>query len=327
MTPPARVPMAGGVIVAGPGWRWVMFVTPVVVAVLLPFIIRIIPSDSRAPSMRNFDIVGATAITAAMLLLVHTVLSVPEYGIASPRIAVEFAAALSLTALFFLRERWASQPLVPLSTFRIPGLVAANIVGLVSFAGMLGMFYFLTLYMQNTLGYSTIAAGAAYLPMTLTVGVSATASSVMIRMIGTRITMIIGSALAASGMFWLSRVSVDGTYLLDILPGTILFALGIGPVFVGVTSSANAGANEDRAGLVAALLTSVQQIGAAIGIATLSVVASNRFAEGLADHMGPTEAQTMGYRRAFFVGGLIIVAAAISALATRNIHESNGPMA
>jgi predicted MFS family arabinose efflux permease len=206
--------------------------------------------------------------------------------------------------------------------FRTRGLVAANVTGLVGFAGMLAMFFFLTLYMQTVLGYSPFAAGAAYLPLTFAVGISAGIGAKLIERFGTRPVICAGAVIAAGGMFHLSHVPVHGSYLRDILPGTLLFAAGIGPVFVGVTSAANAGATPERAGMVAAILNSAQQIGGALGLAILSAVATSRTSHLLATGADVHIAAISGYHRAFLTGCGLALAAAVISLRTVNSHHA-----
>lgn len=314
--------LAGGLLVEGPGWRWVMFVNPIAIALLLPAVLRILPRDLGSATTRRFDVVGAGLITAAMTMLVFTLVKAPVQGWGATTTWLEFAAAAVLLAAFVIRERATGDPLLPLGVFRIRGLVAANLTGLIGFAGMLGMFFFLTLYMQTVLGYSPFAAGAAYLPLTFAVGIAAGVGAKLIGRFGTRPVICGGAVVAAGGMFYLAQVPVDGSYLQDILPGTLLFAAGIGPVFVGVTSAANAGATEEQAGLVAAILNSAQQVGGALGLAILSAVATSRTADLLASGADIHTASTAGYHRAFFVGALLALAAALISLRTVNSRHA-----
>jgi len=234
----------------------------------------------------------------------------------------KFAGAALLLSAFTLRERAARDPLLPLDVLRIRGLEAANLTGLVGFAGMLAMFFFLTLYMQTVLGYSPFAAGAAYLPLTFAIGISAGIGAKLIGRFGTRPAICAGAVIAAAGMFYLARVPVHGHYLPNILPGLLLFAAGVGPVFVGVTSAANAGASAERAGLVAAILNAAQQIGGALGLAIFSAVATSRTTHLLAAGTNLHAAATSGYHRAFLIGGLLALAAAVISLRTVNTHHA-----
>jgi len=314
--------LAGGLLVQGPGWRWVMFINPIAIALLVPAILRILPRDRAAAATKRFDVPGAALITAAMLLLVFALVRAPIQGWGAPMTWVELAGAGALLVMFVLRERSAADPLLPLDVFRARGRAAANLTGLIGFAGMLAMFFFLTLYMQTVLGYSPFAAGAAYLPLTFAVGISAGVGAKLIERFGTRPAIFGGAVLAAGGMVLLARVPVHGSYARNILPATLLFAAGIGPVFVGVTSAATAGASSARAGLVAAILNSAQQVGGALGLAIFSAVATSRTAHLLATGTNGHAAAIAGYHRAFLLGGAFALAAAVISLRTVNSHHA-----
>jgi EmrB/QacA subfamily drug resistance transporter len=314
--------LAGGLLVEGPGWRWVMFVNPIAILFLVPAVLRILPHGRGAGTTRRFDLPGATLVTAAMLLLVFTLVRAPIQGWGKGTTWLEFAGAAALLVAFVIRERLADDPLLPLEVLRIRGLAAANITGLVGFAGMLAMFFFLTLYMQNVLGYSPFVAGAAYLPLTFAVGIAAGIGAKAIERFGTRPAIFVGAVLAAAGMFHLSHLPVHGSYLTGILPGTLLFAAGIGPVFVGITSAANAGATSEQAGLVAAILNSAQQIGGALGLAIFSAAATSRSQHLLAHGANLHAAATGGYHRAFLIGCAFALAAAVISLRTVNTHHA-----
>jgi EmrB/QacA subfamily drug resistance transporter len=314
--------LAGGLLVEGPGWRWVMFVNPIAIVLLVPAVLRVLPRERGSATTKRFDLPGAMLVTAGMLLLVFTLVRAPIQGWGKSTTWLEFAGAAVLVAAFVIREQIAGDPLLPLAVFRIRGLAAANITGLVGFAGMLAMFFFLTLYMQTVLGYSPFAAGAAYLPLTFAVGIAAGIGAKTIERFGTRPAIFVGAVFAAAGMFLLSHVPVHGSYMTDILPGTLLFAAGIGPVFVGITSAANAGATTEQAGIVAAILNSAQQIGGALGLAIFSAVATSRTDQLLAGGAGVHAAATGGYHRAFLIGCAFSLAAAVISLRTVNTHHA-----
>jgi EmrB/QacA subfamily drug resistance transporter len=316
----------GGVLTEGPGWRWVMFVNPLAVALVLPAIFRLIPGDRRRARLANFDIVGSILVTGGMLLLVFALVKAPDQGWGSARTISELGGAAVLLAAFLIHEQRNRNPLLPLSIYRVKGLAAANVTGLIAFAGLLAMFFFLTLYMQNVLGYSPIQTGAAYLPLTFGVGVAAGISSQLVARTGTRPLIVVGALFAAGGMYYLSRIPVDGSYLTDLFPGMMIVSLGLGAVFVGVTTAANAGVPADKAGLAAALLNSAQQIGAALGLAVFSAIATSRSEHLLAQHAAVPYALTSGFHRALLAGSIFALAAAVIALRTSNTRgEADQP--
>src|SRR5258708_5180573 len=163
----------GGVLSQGPGWRWVMFVNLPFCAVVLVGALRLISGDRRRARLANFDTPGAILATGGMLLLVYAIVKAPDVGWGKARTIGELAAAIGLLVAFVVNEQRQRNPLAPLSIFRIKGLAAANVTQLIAIAGFYSLFFFTTLYMQNMLGYSSIQAGAAYLPGSLVIGISA----------------------------------------------------------------------------------------------------------------------------------------------------------
>jgi EmrB/QacA subfamily drug resistance transporter len=310
--------LLGGFLTEGPGWRWVMFVNPVASVLVLGGIFWLISGDRRRARLADFDLRGAVLATGGMLLLVFALVKAPDQGWGSIRTLGELAGALALLAAFAVNERRRSNPLLPLSIFRVRGLAAADATQLIAFAGFLAMFFFLTLYMQNVLGYSPIQTGAAYLPVTFGVGVAAGITSQLLPRLGTRPMIVAGSLIAAGGVYWLSRIPVHGSYLADLLPGMIVMSLGLGAVFVAVTTAANAGVPAARAGLAAALLNASQQVGGALGLAIFSAIATSRTSHLLAGHTPSADALTSGFQRALLASSIFLLAAAVVALRIAN---------
>jgi EmrB/QacA subfamily drug resistance transporter len=310
--------LLGGLLTEGPGWRWVMFVNPIAAVLVLGAIFRLISGERRRAPLQNFDILGAILATVGMLLLVYTLVKAPAVGWGTARTIGELAAALALLAGFVINEQRAKNPLAPMSIFRINGLAFSNATQLIAFAGFLALFFFLTLYMQNVLGYSAIQTGAAYLPLTFAIGISAGISSQLVSRTGTRPVIVAGALIAAGGLYWLSRIPVHGSYVSDLLPGMLVLSLGFGPVFVGVTTAANAGVPADKAGLAAALLNASQQLGGALGLAIFTALATSHTNHLLAAHTPPAQALTAGFQRALLAGSIFILAAAVIALRATN---------
>jgi EmrB/QacA subfamily drug resistance transporter len=308
----------GGVLTEGPGWRWVLFVNPPIALLLLGGIFWLITGERRRARLESFDIRGAVLATGGMLLLVYALVKAPDQGWGSARTIGELAGAFALLAAFVINEQRSRNPLVPLSIFRVKGLAAADVTQLIALAGFLSMFFFLTLYMQNVLGYSPIKAGAAYLPLTAGVAVSAGISSQLLTRIGTRPVIVAGALIAAGGLYYLSRVPVGGSYLTDLFPGLMVVSVGLGAVFVAVTTAANAGVDPGRAGLAAALLNASQQVGGALGLAIFTAIATARTNHLLAARTPLPNALTSGFHQALLAASIFVVATAIVALRTSN---------
>ena len=318
--------LLGGVLTEGPGWRWVMFVNPIACALVLAPVFRLIEGERRR-RLVNFDAVGALLVTGGMLLLVYALVRAPIEGWGSARTVGELAGAGALLALFVFNELRQRAPLAPLSIFRINGRGFANVTQLVAFAGVLALFFFLTLYMQNVLGYSAIKTGLAYLPLCFGFIVSAGVTSQLLSRVGTRPVVVVGALIAAGGLYWLSRIPVDGSYIADLLPGTLLLSLGGGGVFVGVATAANAGVPADKAGLAAALLNASQQLGGALGLAILTAASTSRSNHLLTAGAPASHALTSGFQRALLIGSVFVLVSAVTALRATNTRGETEPPA
>ena len=317
----------GGVLTEGPGWRWVFFVNPPICAVLVVLVVRVIPDLRATARTKTFDLPGAVLATAGMLTLVYTLVKAPDVGWSTARTIGGLGAAAALLALFVFNEARHTQPLVPLSIFRVRGLAAANITQLTMIAGLLSVFFFLTLYMQNVLHYTPLQAGSAYLPLCVGVGISAGVASQLLPRLGTRPVAVTGGLVAAFGIFWLSRIPVDGHYVSDILPGSLVLSFGLGAVFVAVTTAANAGVAESQAGLAAALLNSSQQVGGALGIAIFSAIATARTREVLSSGQPVADALTSGFSRTLLASSIVMAAAGLLALRIKQTRQAPEPIA
>jgi EmrB/QacA subfamily drug resistance transporter len=310
--------LLGGLLTEGPGWRWVMFVNPIACALLIVPIFRLVEGERGRRRLVSFDALGALLVTSGMLLLVYALVKAPTAGWGSGRTIGELMGAGVVLALFIVNELRHRAPLAPLEIFRVNGLGFSNVTQLVAFAGFLALFFFLTLYMQNVLGYSAIQTGLAYLPLCFAVAISAGVSSQLLSRVGTRPVIVVGALIAAGGLYWLSRIPVDGSYLADLLPGLLVLAFGAGGVFVGVTTAANAGVPADQAGLAAALLNASQQLGGALGLAIFTAVSTSRTNHLLAAGTPASHALTAGFQRALLIGSIFIVASAVIALRATN---------
>jgi EmrB/QacA subfamily drug resistance transporter len=317
--------LLGGILTDGPGWRWVLFVNPPAAVLVLVGIFRLLSDDRPLKRPKGFDVVGSILATGAMLLLVYALVEAPGKGWGSAQTVLELVGAGLIAIAFVVVEMRSRNPLLPLSIFRTRGLAAADITQLIAFTGFLAMFFFLTLYMQSVLRFSPLQAGAAYLPLCVCVGIAAGISGKLVTSIGTRPVVVAGCLIASAGLFYLSRIPVDGHYWPNILPGTLIMAFGLGAVFVGVTTAANAGVPQQQAGLAAALLNASQQLGGALGLAIFTAIATARTTHLLAAHVATPNALTAGFHRALLVSSIFLLAAALIAVRapnTRGEHEA-----
>jgi EmrB/QacA subfamily drug resistance transporter len=310
--------LLGGVLSEDVGWRWVLWVNLPVSAALLLATFRIVSGERPKAPVKNFDALGAVLVTGGMLLLIYTLVKAPSDGWATTSTIAGLVGAGLLLLAFVVKERRDSNPLVPLSIFRIKGLAAADATQVIAMAGFYSMFFFLTLYMQNVLGFSQIQAGTAYLPVTAGVVIASGIASQLFARIGTRPIIVAGALISAGAVYWLSRIPVDGSYVDDLLPGLVIMSFGLGFVFVGVNTAANAGVPADKAGLAAALINTSTWLGGALGLAVFSVVATTRTQHLLDAHASQPDALTSGIRYALVACSAFLVAAALIALRATN---------
>jgi EmrB/QacA subfamily drug resistance transporter len=311
----------GGLLTEGPGWRWVLFINVPFSAIAFLGAFALLKRERMPRRLANFDALGGFLVTGGMLLLVYALVKAPDVGWGATRTIAELSGSAVILVAFVVNELRARNPLVPLSILRVKGVAAADDTQMVALAGFLPMFFFLTLYMQTVLHYSPIQTGTAYLPLTGGFIIAASISSQLFARIGTKPVVVLGAAIAAAGLYWLSRIPVDGSYLPDILPGLLIVSIGMGGVFTGLTTAANAGVDQDKAGLAAGLLNTGQQLGTALGLAILSALATARTTSLLDAGSGLAQAATDGYQRALLVGAGIVLAATVVAVLTPNTRQ------
>ena len=317
--------LLGGMLTEWAGWEWVLFVnTPIGIAaaLLAPQLL----GESRDESSPSFDLAGAVSVTAGLALLVYTLVDANDAGWGSTQTLGLGALSLVLLAAFVVIELRRRYPLIPFSIFRLRTLRGANVIGLLLGMSLFAMFFFISLYMQQVLGYEPLKAGLAYLPLAGLIIVSAGGASQLVARFGFKPVLIAGLLFTAVGLFWFSRVSAPGgTYVGDVLFPSMLAAVGLGLSFVPVTIGSVTGTKPSEAGLASGLINTSQQVGGALGLAVLATIATTRtddvFASGVRN---PAVALTEGFQNAFFAGGIMAIVAALLAavlISTRDSRE------
>ena len=308
--------LLGGVLTDALSWEWVLFVNvPIglVAAALAPSLL----ADTRDTDRhRSFDAAGAFAITAGLSILVYALVDAEDAGWGSTQTVVLLALAAVLQLAFVAIERRTTAPLVPFAIFKLRTLTASNVIGLLIGMALFSMFFFVSLYMQNVLGFDALETGLAYLPLALTIIVSAGVASQLVTRLGFKPVLMAGLLLVAVGLVWFGQVSVGGSYVGDVLFPSIIAGAGLGFSFVPVTIGAVAGTKEQESGLASGLINTSQQIGGALGLAVLSTIAFANVPDGGRPDPG---ALTDGFQDAFLVGaGFAAVAFLIAATAIRD---------
>jgi predicted MFS family arabinose efflux permease len=269
--------------------------------------------EGRAPAgTRSFDFAGAFSVTLGLVAVVFAIVRTEVNGWGSPQTLVVLAAGLALIGVFLAIEgRFAARPLMPLRIFRSRPLSGANAIVFLLGAAMFGMWFFVSLYLQQVLRYSPIEAGLAFLPMTLMIIAGSTVASRLTSRRGAKPLLVAGMTLQAIGLLLFAGVSPNGTYVADVLAPSLLVAAGIGIAFVPVTITAVAGVAPGEAGLASGLVNTSRQVGGALGLAVLATVATAR-TDSLGGRGGA--ALTAGYQRAFEVGAGFAIAGVLVAL-------------
>jgi EmrB/QacA subfamily drug resistance transporter len=293
--------LLGGILTEGLGWEWVLWVN-VPVSLIAFALSPALISESRDDSeTRAFDVAGAVTITAALSILVYALLDANSAGWGSTQTIGLLVLSAALHAVFVAIELRSAKPLVPFSIFRIRTLTGANVVGLLVGGSLFSMFFFITLYMQQVLGYSPIHAGLSYLPLAMTIIVSAGVGSQLVTRFGYKPVLAVGMLLIVIGLLWFSRISVGGGFTTDILGPSLFAAAGLGFAFVTTTIAAVSGVGEEESGLASGLINTSQQIGGALGLAVLSTLATSRI-DYLPSGKPSLSSLTDGFQAAFLGG-------------------------
>lgn len=300
--------LLGGVLTEALSWPWVFFVNvPVGIAVAIASL-RFVP-ESRTDERTGFDVAGSVAVTSGLVVLTYAIVKAQEWGWAGTNTLALGAVAVSLLVAFVLIERRSDSPLVALRIFAIRTLSVANGVMLLIGGALFSMFFFGSLYVQDILGFTPLEAGLAFLPMSVGIAVGAGMAQALIGRLGVKPVALGGMIVATLGLVLMTTVSTDGSYVSDVLPGTLLIALGMGNVFVPLTLAATTNVDDDHAGLASGIFNTSQQIGGALGLAILSTLAADRTAAV----GGETAAAAVeGFQVAFLAGAGMMAAGTVA---------------
>ncbi len=309
--------LLGGAVTDLASWRWIFFVNVPVGVALAVATVSLVPNSRSELGHRTFDLPGTATVTAGLIVLVFGIVKSNTYGWGSPRTIGLLALGVVLLAAFLAIERRSPAPLMRLSIFRVRTLAVADLTLLLLSAAVFGTFFFVSLYLQQVLGYRPLSAGAAFLPFSAGIVTGAQIARKLVSRVGVRVVPVIGLALATAGMLLLSRVPVHGSYVSDLLPGLLPLGLGMGLTFVPITLAGTSEIGAADAGLASGLLNTAQQVGGSIGLAILSTLAASRTTHLL--HGSPTPgslaaARVSGFHLAFIAAsGLVALALILTA--------------
>jgi EmrB/QacA subfamily drug resistance transporter len=268
----------GGLLTAGPGWRWVMFVNVpigIVAIILAPFLLE---ESSRDLEHRHIDVIGALTVTIGLTALVYALVEGNDLGWLSLQTISMLMLALVLLVVFVIAESRSPAPLVRLGIFRLRTLTGGNLVGLLLSAVFGSLVFILTLYMQKVLGYSAISTGLAFLPMALIVIIVSNIASRLVARVGVKPFLVGGMAVLAAGMLFFARTSAFSGFLEGLLPGMLITAIGFGSAAPTMVIAGTAGVSDSEQGLASGLINTMRQVGAGVGLAVTAAVSSARTA-------------------------------------------------
>jgi len=303
--------LVGGVLTQAISWHWIFFVNVPIGIATAALAGRLIDPDKGSGFGDGADVPGAVLITASLMLGVYTIVEpAAEYGWGVGRTLALGALSLVLLAAFVAREATARSPLVPLRIFRSRNVTGANLIQVLSVAGMFGVFFLGALYLQRILDYDALETGLAFLPVTILMGtLSVRYTDRLIMRFGARMMVLGGLALFMAGLALFTRAPVDGDYVSHVLPVMGLLGTGAGLCFPALMTLAMSGATPSDAGLASGLINTTAQVGGALGLAVLATLSASRSNELIGDGESTAAALTSGYHLAFGIGAALIAVA------------------
>ncbi|MEV5765168.1 MFS transporter [Micromonospora sp. NPDC052213] len=301
----------GGVITEYVSWPWVFYINIPIALVAVLVTPALMPAGGARRG--SLDVAGALTVTLGLGAAVYAIVRAPEVGWSSGQTWLVLAGAVAALVAFLAIQAARREPLMRLSIFRASNLAAANIAQLLLGAAWIPMWFYLNLYLQQVLGYSAFPSGAALLPMTvlIMVGMIALAPRAINRF-GPKPMVVTGLAVLAAGLGWLALIRPDGTFVADVLPASLVAALGMSLAFIPSLGTAISSARPEEGGLASGIVNTSYQVGSALGLAAMTAVAASYGA----DQLGDLPALTDGYSAAFIGAGILAAAGAVIAAIT-----------
>jgi EmrB/QacA subfamily drug resistance transporter len=308
--------LIGGILTQTISWHWIFFVNaPIGLATAL-MARRLLEDDEGIGFGEGADLLGAVLLTSSLMLGVYNIVEpAAKDGWGAPLTLGLGAGSLALLGLFIAREATAKTPLIPLRIFRSRNVTGANLVQVLTVAGMFGMFFMGSLYLQLVQGYDALQIGLAFLPICIIMGaLTGRYSEPLIMRFGARRLLFPGLGLVAAGLVLFTRSPVDASYVVDVLPVLILMGVGIGICFPALMTIAMSGATRADAGLASGLVNTTAQVGGALGLAVLATLSTSRSDSLEEAGRSTASALTSGYHLAFWIAaGLVLAAIAVAA--------------
>ncbi|MGH9121905.1 MAG: MFS transporter, partial [Acidimicrobiales bacterium] len=308
--------LLGGIITSEISWRWIFFLNVPIGAATLLLIPHILPEGARPGATKHLDLVGAFSVTIGLILIVYGVNHSINSGWSDATTLLSVILGFLLLVTFVLVESRTAEPLLQLAIFRLRQVTVANILALLVFGSIFGLFFMLSLYMQDVLGYSALKAGLAYFPLSFTVGVAAAGASQLVNKTGPKPVIAVGMTLVGAALLILSGVHVHAHYASDLLLPFLLAAVGLGLSVVPVQVAAFSKVPEDEAGLASGLINTTQEVGGALMVAAVATISVSGLKSYFSAHASSAHtpaqvkaltavAQTQGFHTGFLVASIL----------------------
>jgi EmrB/QacA subfamily drug resistance transporter len=267
-------PLAGGAIVDQASWRWIFAINAPIVLATLVLVLVAVPPTTRV-TRRRVDFIGAGLCALGLGGIVFALIEQPHYGWTSPVILLPLCAGVATFASFVAYERRAAEPMLELALFSRRNFAVGNVETLGMYAGLAILFFFLTIFLQEVAGYTALESGLATLPVTLTMFALSRRFGALADRHGPRLFMAAGPVIASFGILLLLRTGLDTTYATDVLPGVLVFALGLSLTVAPLVATVLADADESDAGIASAINNAVARVAGLIGVSIVGVVVAS----------------------------------------------------
>jgi MFS family permease len=295
-------------------WRWIFYINIPVVLFALLMVPRVLPESRMARESHRIDVPGAVTATGALVAVVDGLLQAASHPWGSWQVLLPLLGGIGLLAVMVAVETRSPDPMIPIRFFTNRTRVTSNVLSLALLAAFLGYVFLLTLYMQQVLGYSPLRTGVVYLPLGIGIGVGMGLCTGLMPRIGVKTMLAVGFLGSAGGLLAASYIGVDSSYPGRILPGLIVFGVFTGICYPGLINGALHQVTGQDSGLASGVQTAMQQIGSALGLATLVTVALRYAGDQIRHGVLPAVAQTHGYALSFRVGAAVLAVASVLVL-------------